>query len=352
MRNKNLLPNINNSDPIAFPDGRINDNDGSGNGTEVSEKSYGDIQEFFGKLMRLAGLQYNGLPESEVNGYQLIDALKNIANKNDIIKNITLLDGFLFIDTKLTGLSVGEYFICKSFFNLNNETQIMGSNGTSFVFNYLPAERKFKSGDYLLLIKTEASFDLIRQADAMNLNQLVTELLFLKGATEAQEYAGTSTQLATTPYTNQLAFARRVIGLDSSLFLASITRNGLYPKQHFEIVSNLGNSPIRNKGFFSGLDLGGTVIGQNLFVGGDILSAIVMTSADNFSTVRCVLAHTMTDNIYKIRMDLESQASFNNDTRTNSPTFKIINATTFDIAIRESSQSSQNLKVHIEAIKY
>ena len=48
-RNKALQPNIDGSDLTNYPDKRIRNNDGSGNGTPVNEQVYGDIHEFFGK---------------------------------------------------------------------------------------------------------------------------------------------------------------------------------------------------------------------------------------------------------------------------------------------------------------
>lgn len=58
-----------------FPQGRSKDNDGSGNGTPVNEFTLGDYQQFFAKLLREAGINANGLPESEYNGLQYFEAL-------------------------------------------------------------------------------------------------------------------------------------------------------------------------------------------------------------------------------------------------------------------------------------
>ena len=60
-----------------YPDGRIKDDTGINDGTPINVKTNGDIQQFFAKLMRLAGITPNGLPDSEYNGLQLIQALFN-----------------------------------------------------------------------------------------------------------------------------------------------------------------------------------------------------------------------------------------------------------------------------------
>lgn len=61
-----------------FPFGRIKDKVGSNPGTPVNEVVYGDIHQFFEKLMDLSGEVANGLPESEYSGFQLINALVGV----------------------------------------------------------------------------------------------------------------------------------------------------------------------------------------------------------------------------------------------------------------------------------
>jgi len=61
-----------------FPYGRIKDKVGSNPGTPVNELVYGDIHQFFERLMALGGQVANGLPESEYTGFQLIDALVGV----------------------------------------------------------------------------------------------------------------------------------------------------------------------------------------------------------------------------------------------------------------------------------
>jgi hypothetical protein len=65
-----------------YPNGYIK-NDPSG--TPVNVLTNGDVQIFFDKLLRIAGITANGLPDNETNGYQLIDALIKAARPYDVI---------------------------------------------------------------------------------------------------------------------------------------------------------------------------------------------------------------------------------------------------------------------------
>jgi len=62
-----------------FPFGRIRDRAGSTPGTPVNEDVYGDMHQFFEKLMDDAGLTHNEDPESEADGFQFNEALDVIA---------------------------------------------------------------------------------------------------------------------------------------------------------------------------------------------------------------------------------------------------------------------------------
>lgn len=71
------FPNITPADS-DYPSGRIKDDTGANDGTPIDVETNGDIQEFFAKLMRLAGTTPNGLPDNEYTGHQYIDALQKI----------------------------------------------------------------------------------------------------------------------------------------------------------------------------------------------------------------------------------------------------------------------------------
>jgi hypothetical protein len=58
-----------------FLSGRIKDNPGDNSGTPVNQLTNGDIQEFFAKLMNIAGITPNGSPDCEYTGHQFHQAL-------------------------------------------------------------------------------------------------------------------------------------------------------------------------------------------------------------------------------------------------------------------------------------
>lgn len=71
-----------------YPDGRIKDDTGINDGTPINVKTNGDIQQFFAKLMRLAGLAPNSIPDSEYNGFQLIVALDKFVAPSRAWRNV------------------------------------------------------------------------------------------------------------------------------------------------------------------------------------------------------------------------------------------------------------------------
>lgn len=79
-----LLTDIPNTDPPSsdYPKGRIRNKNISNVppvvGTPIVEELYGDIVQFFQRLMTIGQLTANGLAENVTNGYQLIDALYRV----------------------------------------------------------------------------------------------------------------------------------------------------------------------------------------------------------------------------------------------------------------------------------
>ena len=236
MRILSSNPNVDNSDLVNFPDGRIKDNDGSGNGTGINERTNGDIHQTISRLMRKYGIVPNGLPDNVTNGYQIVEAIQALASKNDFVLALTDVGGVLSVPIKFSFMDENESVVCKSGINLAAQTQIKGSDATTFNTTYVGS---FKNNEYVRVIKTASGVTIVRLADAVSLDAMVAELNFLKKATQTEENAGTIDTKATTPLTNLTAFVRRVIGVDSVNYLATAIRNGLYPKEHFTIVDGL-----------------------------------------------------------------------------------------------------------------
>lgn len=186
-RDKAVLDNIDGSDLLNFPNKRIRDNDGSGNGTPVDEVVYGDIHEFFAKVMRESNTAYNGLPDNVSNGYQYFNALMQLAGKNDLIKNITVLNSTtLDIPIKIGILKVDETLIFKSNFNSVNGpggtttyNQIKGTDSVTKALNVLG---HFKVGDYVRVINTGSQMIVFGLYDSINVPNLVDRLNSIEAA--------------------------------------------------------------------------------------------------------------------------------------------------------------------------
>ena len=340
MRKLKNNPNVILSD-ANYPNGRIRNNTGTGNGTPVNEGVYGDIHVNKDKLMDLYGIIPNDLPDNEANGYQIIESHRALATKNDFILPLNLNTGVLSVPIKLSYMLENEQVVCKAGFDLGSETQIKGSDNVILSFT---SNGSFKTNEYVRLIKTSSAVLIVRLVDNISLDDMVASFNYLKKASQSEENAGVIDTKATTPLSNLTAFIRRVIGTDSSSYLATSIRNGLYPQAHFNIVSGL-KLPI-NSGYFSGLNISAS--SGSLTVGGDITSAVCQAIGDSFG-VLVTMANAMPNMDYKCVFDIESLGtSVANDVNAGAPMFRKISVTQFHFIIGEFSASSQNLKVHIE----
>ncbi|WP_051947376.1 hypothetical protein [Muricauda sp. MAR_2010_75] len=347
-RDKQTLTNIDKSDLVNWPNGRVKDNTGADDGTPVNELVYGDLHEFFAKLMRDAGISYNGLPDNVANGYQLVNALKAFATKNSYIASIGESGGKLTLNTKVGTLKENEAITCKSTVDIGSETVIRGTDNTE---KNITKQGNFESGEYVRLINKASSIELVRISDHISLDSMVSALLFLKAATNPQELAGLLNTVATTPQGNILAFVEWVNGAASSASLASAIRNGLYPKEHFQIVENIGNDRVRNIGWFSGVDINGGTTVQNYPRSGNVSQARRI-SQSNGDVFEITMDNTMDNLNYYVRIFIESQSAYlgtDNDFR--GIVFKPISTTVFHMFLEETASANQNLKIHIEAIQ-
>lgn len=348
-RSKTTLTNIDNSNP-AFLQGRIRDNTGAGNGTPVNEFVYGDLHQMLAKLMSLAGINYNGLPDNEDNGYQLVDSLIALAGKNDIVYNISNSGGRLTIPTKLGILKNNESLLCLASVNKTSETELRSTvDGATKAVTYIG---NFVAGDYVRLINTPSGVILMRLLTVNNIDSVVAAVNFLKAASYAQELAGLINTVATTPQTNALVFVERVNGAesDNALAIANV-RNGLLSAADKAIIDSIGSSPIKNTGWFSGLDVNGDSLGTSYAVGGDITSAVKSTNVGNAEIIRVTFANAMDSSDYFVRLSVESLGSVYSDNDIRLPVWKKVSVNQLDICFEEDHGTTQNLKVHIEAIQ-
>lgn len=353
MRNKGVLTNIDNSDLAKYPNGRIKNNTGAGDGTPVNEEVYGDIHEAKDKLMRLYGISHNGLPDNETNGYQLIDALVALASKNDFTLPLNLDGGVLTVPLKLSKLKDNETFILKASVNKTTETHIKGTlDGVNKVIVFLG---DFKANEYVRMINASSSVILVRMIDSFNLGAAIEDLGYLKKATLQETVDGIINTKAVTPEAFLGAFAEYVIGLTSGNFLADDTRNGLYSKEHFDIVENLSStdSNEKNYGTFSPANINSTTpIGTSVPVSGDLVSALVSANTNDGEEYTITLANSMDDMNYQVRLSVESLGgSIDDDNNLQEFVWKKISTTSFKILIEQTDSGPDNIKVHIEVIQ-
>lgn len=64
-----------------YPYGRIRDDDGSANGTPLTEAVHGDYHQFFARILAESGVVANALPDNEYVGFQYYQALLEIISK-------------------------------------------------------------------------------------------------------------------------------------------------------------------------------------------------------------------------------------------------------------------------------
>lgn len=348
MRSLISNPNVDNSDPSNYPNGRVKDNSGIGDGTYVNERTKGDLHQMIERLMILAGITPNNLPDNVTNGYQIIDSLIALASKNDYILDLTTTGDVLQIAVKVALMKEGESLICKASADKTTETEVKGSDNSVTAVTF---SGNFKANEYVRFIKTASGVTLVRIGDNASLNAMVSELFFLKKANYAQELAGALDTVATTPQTNALVFTERVNGASSSVSLANASRNGLLSKEFWSIINGLGSILPRNTGWFSGVNIDSGSVGATYARSGDIVSATIQVNASGRQVIRCVLANAMDDNNYVVDTNIESQGTFANDVEVQREVFKPIGTTSFDIALRESAAVSQSLKIHVKVFQ-
>ena len=355
-RNKLNQTNIDNSDPVNFPDGRIKNNTGAGDGTPVNEQVYGDIHETFAKLMRLAGLSYNSLADSEGNGYQFISALTALASKNDYLRTIFTLGttGKVGTNIDLDRLQIGESFIVLSSININFETILQKATGgqtgigIELTINYKGTT--IKSGDYVRLVITSVGCDLIKLADGDTFNEIATTLGYLQAATQGEEDTGAIDTKATTPLTNFTAFADRVIGAASTNFLATQIANGLLSAADKLKLDNL-DSAEKNYGTFGPVDVNTGSVGNLYTRTGDVTEAKIVSTPQNGQVVEVILANAMSNTNYEVNLNLESLGTIYYDNDIYPLIFKIISSTKIQIFLNETAGVAQSLKIHISTIQ-
>ena len=338
MRDKGTLASIDNSDLSNYPNGRIKNNS-----TPVNELVYGDIHEFFAKLMRLYGISYNGLPDNETNGYQSIEALKSLASKNDYLINLTTVSGVISVPLKLGKLQNNESFIIKSSFDKSTESTIKGIDNVTKTVTF---EGDFKSGEYLLMISGASGITLTRLSTSTNFNTLATELSYLKAASNAETISGIITNKAVVPASFLAGFANFIRKND---YLVTETLNGLMSAADKVKLNSLGANNDKY-GFVSVGDIDDGIVGATYPVSDDLASATITTRTNEGQVIRINLTTPMPNLNYLVRITPESLGDIEFDNDIKVLVFKKLSTSQFYVYIEESTDKTQNIKLHLEII--
>ena len=353
-RNKATLQNIDLSNPSDYLNGRIKDNTGSGDGTPVNERVYGDFHQLVAKLMNLSGLDFNNLPENETNGYQYIESLRNLATKNDLNYELSKSGSVLTLPIRLGKVTNNEIFRAKATFDKGSETSLIGTlDNSNKSVTYLG---DFKENEYVRLINTTASVLIIREVDAFNLGTIVEELLYLKAATQTQENTGTTDEAATTPLTNKTVFTKRVNGGDSDDYLANTNRNGLLSAAFWDIINGIGTPALRNRGRFVLGDIGGISVGTN-FVSNGQITAKCTASPGGATVVEITFDNEMDNPNFRLDLSVESLGNFGFDNDYLPIPFKKvstnqgISTSKAKIYVEETTDPIQNIQIHVDVIQ-
>jgi hypothetical protein len=133
-----------------YPYGRIKDNPGDGSGTPVNEQVYGDIHQFFEKLMADAGMAANNAPESVYDGFQLNEALQRYINITLALEaSISWTTSGLSLGSGVTNTSFRFKKTYRNTIKLDGRlTKVAGVNGFTFAtlpIGYRPSVDKYFS---------------------------------------------------------------------------------------------------------------------------------------------------------------------------------------------------------------
>lgn len=159
MRTVNQLPVgiPRDTDLAKFPDSTVLNETETSEGTPVVREIYGDILTNVYKILRLAGITANNLEDSEVNGYQLVNALRKFTNTNNDVEQQLSLDGLVFSIPLNITLFPDKYFVIAKSVEDYVSTNVYTFKGSTPAPSYaFTSPTGFLSGDEVLLIIDQA----------------------------------------------------------------------------------------------------------------------------------------------------------------------------------------------------
>lgn len=242
-RNKVNAPNIQ-APSGDYPNGRIRDNDGTNNGTPVNEFIYGDIHENIAKLMRRYAITYNNLPDNETNGYQFIEALRALPNKNDKLLSLNEAGSNVLINVKLSSLENNEMFLGIAQTSSEGKSNVLGTldNSTkpiNVIGNFVP-------GDYVILINTMSNITILTIYRNENFLGSERSLVLNQGGFELGQIGVQSVGFSYTTF-GEIATAIKANVFQGATDEITLTFENEMPntnyKVRFDVESTNGNLP-------------------------------------------------------------------------------------------------------------
>lgn len=150
MRTIRQLPIAQDNDIVKFPDGQIQNETDTVQGTPVIREVYGGVLTNIYAIIRDAGLEPNGNEDSSTTGYQLLEAFKQFANSTNDINQLITVDqtdltvgfnvdsmpnDYVFTGVLSDALTSGENYTINGSFTLTPNSNISASAFVMVVLN-------------------------------------------------------------------------------------------------------------------------------------------------------------------------------------------------------------------------
>lgn len=304
---------------------------------------------------------YKGLNSQNIHEYYKLNSstLKftndgnylNIDSKNDYIYTLSSsTNGVLSVNFKISAMEVGDFIICKALVDKTIVAQIEDIGASIFAVIY---SGSFKVNEYVRMIKTSVGVSIVRLADDISLDSMVSGLSYLKKTTQTEENTGSLDTVATTPLSNKTTFKRRVNGTDSDSYLAVSTgtgeQNGLLSKEDKTKLDILYNKLPRNVGSFGDATkyFNPPVTTGSFPRTGDIVSAVADSNG-----ILVTMLNAMPNINYYIRCMVESLQTGMSDANLGGSAFRKINNTQFYYIAGEPTGGTQMLRIHFEVLSF
>jgi len=140
------------TDYDKFPDSTIKNETETEQGTPVVREIYGDLLTNIYAFLRERGINPNQLEDNQLNGYQLIQALKRNVNELNDEEKILSLDGLNWTISLDLSIIPDKYFQFVRVTENLNDTLVYQFKGSGVDLLPFVISSSFKTGDELLLI--------------------------------------------------------------------------------------------------------------------------------------------------------------------------------------------------------